>query len=157
MMTRVLTIGRWLLLVWGGVSFVAVLVVGVIALFVLRSQSHDRVETASPQDVRFVLNWCGLGEERIEQVIHGYVSARSGPGDYLDAHAIRISRVDLDELTSAADDRRQGWHRGDQLPKVLDDAVSFGGGAGPDPPWVPAAARRPTASISPPPLTADDL
>ncbi|HIP37931.1 MAG TPA: hypothetical protein EYG88_00790 [Desulfocapsa sulfexigens] len=51
--------------------------------------------TASKYDIRFVLNWCGLGEERAEEVLNSYISASSFGGDHIDAHAIRVSHVEL--------------------------------------------------------------
>jgi hypothetical protein len=79
---------------------------------------------ADRHDVRFVLNWCELGDERVEEVVESYQSARNITGDHLDAYAISISHVDEEELLAAAD---PGWTRGDELEGVLDDAVSFAG------------------------------
>ena len=55
------------------------------------------------------------------------VSARSFTGDHLDAYAIRITHVDAAELVSMGDDFGGRWYRGDDLPKILDDAVAFVG------------------------------
>ena len=38
------------------------------------------------------MNWCGLGDNRVEKVLHSHVSARSLTGDHLDAYAIKIYR-----------------------------------------------------------------
>jgi hypothetical protein len=89
--------------------------------------SHDKIDLASPKDVRFVLNWCELGDQKIEKVLHSYVSARSFTGDHLDAYAIKISRIDISELTSKTDNVSGRWYRGDHLPKVLDEAIAFVG------------------------------
>jgi len=80
---------------------------------------------ASPQDVRFVLNWCHLGESRIEEVLHSYKSARSLTGDHLDAYAIRISHVDISELKKDQDAFGQRWQRGDQAQGVVNNAIEF--------------------------------
>jgi hypothetical protein len=107
-----------------------------------------RVDQASPSDVRFVLNWCGLGDERIESVVHSYLSPRSGPGgsDYLDAYAIKITHVDTGELTEA-----QGWYRGDRLPPILDGAASFVGSWLHEVPWYPTESdlRSPNYYVYP--------
>ena len=73
------------------------------------------------------MNWCKLGEKRIDKIIHSYESSRSITGDHLDAYAIRITDVTIKELTANTDESHGRWYRGDQLPKVLDDAVSFVG------------------------------
>lgn len=73
---------------------------------------------ATKSDVRFVLNWCELGDQRIEKVINSYKSGRSFTGDYLDAYAIKITNVSNSELTT-----EKGWFRLDSLPKTLNDAV----------------------------------
>ncbi len=122
-MKRVLVIGKWLLIVWGVVSFIAaVLLVGFIA-FRVGPGNTDSKETASKHDVRFILNWCNLGDDRIEEVIHSYRSSRSFTGDHLDAEAIKISHVDIAELTK--DDFGSGWVRCDQADGVLKDAIEF--------------------------------
>jgi hypothetical protein len=126
MKSSLLTFGRWVLLVWGGFSLAAVLVLGAMAFN--NCTSSPRVDVATPRDVRFVLNMCGIGEERTERVIHSYESPTAMGGDHLDAYAILISKVDIAELTAMPDPRRasyRGWYRGDELPKVLEDAVMF--------------------------------
>jgi hypothetical protein len=125
MKVRLLTIARWSLLVWGGFS----LLVGLaIVLFVAAPGFQSKTDSASPKDVRFVLNGCRLGDERIERVVHSYVSSRSFTGDHLDAYAIKISHVELAELTKPTQSFDARWYPGNQLPKVLDEAVDFVGG-----------------------------
>lgn len=127
-MRRMLKIGKWILLAWGGLFLAgAVALVGMIA-YGIGVANRDRIDAASPRDVRFVLNWCNLGDNRIEKVIHSRVSARSLTGDHLDAYAIRINDVTVAELEASTNGFRGGWYRGDQLPTVLDDAVAFVGG-----------------------------
>jgi hypothetical protein len=114
------------LAVWGGLSLLAVIgLIAFLAYSFFGPGNRLEVDQATVRDVRFVLNWCGLGENRIENVVHSYVSPRSGPGgsDYLDAYAIKISHVDIQELTES-----RGWYRADKLPAVLDAAVTFMGG-----------------------------
>lgn len=85
----------------------------------------DKIDSASKKDVRFVLNWCELGDERIEKIIHSYVSSRSFTGDHLNAYEIQISHVSIAELTAKNDDLHGRWYRGDEVSGVLDDAVDF--------------------------------
>ncbi len=125
----------------GGLSLVSVIFIASIAAFQLGLGNQTKIDTASPHDIRFVLNWCKLGDQRTERVIHSHVSSRSFTGDHLDAYAIKISRVELAELTKETDDFRGRWYRGDQLPKVLDDAVGFVGGWLHEIPWFPSEAE----------------
>lgn len=125
-MKRLWPIANWLLIVWGVICFFGALVVGGLLVFRMGPGNTDSSQTASKHDVRFVLNWCRLGDERIEEVVHSYVSARSFTGDHLDAHAIRITHVDPSELTK--DDFGSGWARCDQVGGVLDDAIEFAEG-----------------------------
>ena len=110
-----------------------------IAAFGCRPASAASTKQASKEDVRFVLNWCTLGDDRIEEVVHSYVSSRSFTGDHLDAYAIRISHVDEAELKK--DDFGQGWTRCDQTTGVLNDALSFVQGWLPSKeiPWFPSS------------------
>lgn len=137
----------WLLLLWGGFSFVCVLAFVAFLAFKSRLDSQPRDDFASPHDVRFVLNWCGLGDDRIERVVHSHASSRDITGDYLDAYAIKISRLDLSEITSKTNDIDSRWYRGDQLPPVLDDAVKFTGECEGEVRWFPAEAELRSADI----------
>lgn len=87
-------------------------------------------KTASKHDIRHVLNWCELGEERTEEVLHSYISASSFSGDSLEAHAIRVTHVEEMELKQ--DEHGGGWYRGDELAGVLGDALGFVGE------WIPS-------------------
>ncbi|MBI3327709.1 MAG: hypothetical protein HYZ81_13540 [Nitrospinae bacterium] len=118
---------KWLLISWGALSLIGAISVGGFVAYRIGPGNRDRVDSASSSDVAFVLNWCNLGADRIEKVVHSYVSARSFTGDHLDAYAIKIKHIDVAELTASTDDFRGRWYRGDQLPKVLDDAVGFVG------------------------------
>lgn len=122
-MKRIWSILKWVLIVWGILCFVGAILVGGFLAFKLGPGNTDSSHTASRTDVRYVLNWCQLGDDRIEEVVHSYVSARSFTGDYRDAHAIRISRVDPAELKK--DDFGSGWTRCDQAQGVLGDALGF--------------------------------
>ena len=146
-MKRIFKIGKWILLVWGGVSLVrTVAIVGMIGCGI-GAANRTKTDKASSQDVRFVLNWCNLGDNRIEKVIHSHVSARSFTEDHLDAHAIKINNVTIDELTASTNRVGGQWYRGDQLPKVLDDAVSFVGGWLHEIDWFPSEAELRSSDI----------
>lgn len=127
MKTRVVAALRNLLLIWGGFSLLAIVGLGVFFAFQFGPGGKNQVDDASAEDVRFVLNWCGLGGSRIEKVVRSYVSSRSFTGDHLDAYAIKISRVDVAELAAKTGESAGGWYRGDQLPPVVSDAVEFVG------------------------------
>jgi hypothetical protein len=116
-------------------------VLAAVVAYQLAVGNRNKKDSASAQDVRFVLNWCGLGDQRIERVLHSHVSARSFTGDHLDAFAIKISRVDVAELSSKTNDFSGRWYRGDQLPQVLDEAVKFVGGWHHEIPWFPAESE----------------
>ena len=89
---------KWLLIGWGIVCLVGlVVIVGTVCSLI--DMGNTAISgAATKQDVRFVLNGCRLGDERIEEVVHSYQSARSFTGDHLDAYAIKISHVNATEL-----------------------------------------------------------
>lgn len=151
---RIWPLVNWLLIVWGAVSLIAVLIAGISIArrfsgyeSTLGSSNVDSSAKASKQDVRFVLNWCRLGDSRIEEVIHSYQSARSFTGDHLDAHAIRITNVSTDELV--ADDFGGGWVRCDKAQGVLKDALDFvtSWAGGDETPWFPPAEQLKSADF----------
>jgi len=116
-------IAKNLLMGWGVISALIVIALGGMFVFEFFIGNNDSNETASINDVRYVLEWCGLGSNRIEEVLHSHISARSLTGDHLDVHAIRISHVKLSELTR--DEHGGGWVRCDQASGVEDDAIKF--------------------------------
>ncbi len=135
-MTRFQLILNRFLIGWGLFCAACVIVLG-IAIAYQFGPGKVSTKTASKHDVRFVLNWCGLGEERAEEVLNSYISARSFTGDHIDTHAIRISHVELSELTQNSSG--EGWFRGDKVPDVVDSALNFVGQWIPseDFPWFP--------------------
>ncbi|MCX6935747.1 MAG: hypothetical protein NTZ01_06120 [Verrucomicrobia bacterium] len=111
---------------WGGISLVGVLFLAGFFAYQVGPGNRDKFEQASVKDVRFVLNWCGLGEKRTERVIHSYQSGRSFTGDHFDAYWIKISNLSIKELCPPQSGLGHGgWYRGDQLPKVPDEALQF--------------------------------
>lgn len=125
-MKRLWQIAKWFLIAWGIICFVAALLIGGSVAYQMGPVNSESSNLVSKHDVRFVLNWSGLGDERIEEVVHSYISSRSIGGDHLDAYAIRITHVELSELTM--DDFDRGWTRCDQAEGVLDDAIEFAEG-----------------------------
>lgn len=112
---------------WGGLCLVgAIVLLGLYRGRTATLLNVDAAGVATKQDVRFVLNWCRLGDDRIEELLHSYRSARSITGDHLDAYAIRISHVDFAELMP--DKFGSGWCRCDEVTGVLKDAVEFTSG-----------------------------
>jgi hypothetical protein len=118
-------ISRLILMIWGVISLLGVIIILGNFVYSFSLGNEGSADKATNSDVRFVLNWCELGDQRIEKVLHSYISARSFTGDHFDAYAIKISNVSIDELTTGDSVKIGKWYRGDQLPKLLDDAVSF--------------------------------
>jgi hypothetical protein len=138
-MKRLLSVLKWILLGWGTISLAVVIAIVVFAAVQMGLASRSTENMATASDVRFVLNWCRLGDDRIDKVVHSYRSSVSFTGDHLDAYAIKISHVSLDELNKKPDnDLDNHWYRGDQLPPILDKAVAFAGAfQGDEIPWFP--------------------
>ncbi len=129
-----------ILLIWGGIALVLFIGIGGYIIYALGPGNKNVINKVTVKDVRFVLNQIELGDERIEAVINSYVSSRSFTGDHLDAFAIKISHVDVAEIAEMKDRYREKWFRGDQLARVVDDAVSFIATAQWEIPWFPEEA-----------------
>ena len=126
-MKKTWSIIKWLLIIWGLISAAGLFsLAGLIAY-----QSFSHSDHANKKDVRFVLNWCRLGDERIEHVTESYESERSFTGDHLDAYAIKISHVDSSELQS------NDWQRVDKATGVYKEAIDFMSGWLHEVPWFP--------------------
>jgi len=125
-MKRFWPIVKLLLIAWGILCLIGAITLGGFIAYKMGPGNTDSSEIASKQDVRYVLNWCGLGDDRIEKVVHSYISSRSFTGDHLDAHAILITHVAESELKK--DEFGSGWTRCDQVAGVLKDAMEFAEG-----------------------------
>lgn len=134
-------------MVWGAISLIGIVGIGYYVLFSFGSGHQTEIDKATKSDVRFVLNWCGLGEERIEEVLNSHVSARSFGGDHHDVYRIRISHVDIEELTNLNSKRLDNWYRGDSLPFILDEALKFVGGWQHDMDWFPTEEKIRTSNF----------
>jgi len=110
-----------LLIGWGILCFIGAIVIGCILFYEFTLGNRPRIGSAGTKDVRYVLNWCRLGDNRIKKVIHSYQSSRSFTGDHLDAYAIKISNVSIKELSNS------DWCRGDKVKGILNDALTFTG------------------------------
>jgi hypothetical protein len=137
---KIFKITRQLLTIWGGISLVGVILIGSYLLYSMTLGNTNIKNKATKSDVKFVLNWCGLGDERIEKVDKSFTSARSFTGDHLDAYSIKISHVTIDELEKGNNGMGQ-WYRCDNLPKILDDAVTFIAGWEHETPWFPTEEK----------------
>jgi len=124
-MKRFTRIAKSIILVWGGISLLGVIVFAGFIAYQFSFGNRARTDVATSRDVRFVLNWCSLGAERIEKVLHSYQSSRSLTGDHLDAYAIKITHVDISELTLNTGDIERRWYRGDKLPQTINSAVDY--------------------------------
>ena len=115
---------KTILAVWSGVSGILLIIAVTYAAYGFTIGNKDRFDSASIKDVRFVLNWCELGDKRIESVLHSYESARSLTGDHVDAYAIKITNVSLSELEKPSHDYIK-WTRGDKLSGALKQGVEL--------------------------------
>ena len=144
---KILKICRLLLTIWGGISLLGVIIIVGYLFFSMTLGNTNVEDKATKSDVRFVLNWCGLGDQRIDQVLKSYTSARSFTGDHLDAYAIKITSVTLDELTNKDKFSSGQWYAMDSLPPILDEAVSFVSRWEEEIPWFPTESSLRTADF----------
>ncbi len=136
MKNKLFNIGKKALTIWGGISLIGLILILSYIAYSLTLGNKTVENKATISDVRFVLNWCRLGDQRIEKVTNSYVSGRSFTGDYLDAYAIEINKVTHKELTNI-----KGWYRIDSLPPILNDAVNMAIGWQHEIPWFPKLAE----------------
>lgn len=148
MRARILKFVKWFLLVWGGFSFVATIALGIYIVCWLRVSIHDKVDSASPHDVRYVLDGCHFSSKQVEQVVHSHIGSRGFlNGGYIDAFAIKISHVDEADFNPKRDAPNEHWFRGDQLPPVLDAAVRLVTGWHNEFPWFPTDAELRSSDV----------
>ena len=87
--------------VWG-----IICAIGLVLLIVKTTAQltpREKINEATNEDVEFVLNWTGLGSDRIQEVNNSYSSLMSFTGDHLEAYAIKISGLSLEELNKTSD------------------------------------------------------
>jgi hypothetical protein len=120
-MKKIKEIIKILMIGWGILCFIGAMVIACIIVYSFTFGNKPSIGKANRKDVRYVLNWCQLGDERITEVVHSYKSSRSFTGDHLDAYAIKISHVSIKELSNS------DWCRGDKVEGILNDALVFTG------------------------------
>ncbi len=125
---------RNLLAFWGALSLVLLTVAVLASAYFFSISGKPRDGRATKHDVRFVLNWPGLGEERIEAVVQSHESSVHFSGDHFTAYAIRMTTLSESELTSS---RR--WVRGDRTDALMAEAIRFVTEARHEAPWLPTA------------------
>lgn len=121
-MNRFQLIINRLLLGWG-ILCAGIVIVLAIAIAYQFGPGKISNRTASKHDVRYVMNWCELGDERIAEVLHSHISASSFSGNHIEAHAIRITKIEAGELKE--NNLGAGWFRGDEVSGVVNDALEF--------------------------------
>ncbi|MBL9159415.1 MAG: hypothetical protein JNJ70_18165 [Verrucomicrobiales bacterium] len=128
-MKRAWKIFKGFLLVWGAVTFIAFVVIGGNILYRTGTDYQPTNKPASKDDVKFVLHFCNLADDkidaRIEEVVHSYASPRSSTGNHLVGHAIRVSQLDASELVLNEVRGFGQWYRGDALDGVAKPAIDF--------------------------------
>lgn len=119
---------RTALAIWGACCLAVVVVLASHVVHALATFGAPRLDRAEADDVRFVLNWCELGDERIAEVVHSYESRTPLIADHLVAYAIRTTELDSRELDGSLPNqsgRPRLWRRGDRLDTLSADAIDF--------------------------------
>jgi hypothetical protein len=143
----ILKIIKTALTIWGAISLVGLIILAGYVYYSFGPGNKTIDDKASNNDVRFVLNWCRLGDERIEKVLNSHTSARSFSGDHLDAYSIKIKDIKIEELTSKTDTVGGRWYRGDMLPKVLSEALTSVCSWQHETPWFPTESEIRTSDF----------
>ncbi len=139
---KIRSVLKWFFVGWGILSFALALIIA--ALIARRfsdwPEAKPSVDVAQKNDVRFVLNWCGLGETRTEAVINSYTSPRSFTGDHVDAYAIKVRGLGPADMKPPAQSSDGGWVRCDQLDATSRDALRLAAAfsSSPDTAWFPS-------------------
>jgi hypothetical protein len=60
--------------VWGVISFLGVLIISGAIIWKAGPVNREKVDKVTKKDVGYILNWSGLGADRIIDVIHSYKS-----------------------------------------------------------------------------------
>jgi hypothetical protein len=135
-----------LLAIWGAFTLLFTVAAIGYVIYTFGVGNRTRIDSATIRDVQYVLNWCGLGADRIQAVTRSYVSSRNFNGDHLDAYAIKVSRLELSELTQPKESATGSWYRGDSIPSLVDEAYKFMGGRLYEVGWFPTEAELRTSN-----------
>ncbi|MGH9203640.1 MAG: hypothetical protein ACRD2A_20635 [Vicinamibacterales bacterium] len=57
-----------MLMAWGAISLIGLIAVSAYVGYQFGPGNRVEIDAATAQDVRFVLNWCELADDRIERV-----------------------------------------------------------------------------------------
>ncbi len=113
----------------GGMTLLFVGVATISALYYMSGDHAGDHSIVDKQDVHFVLNWSQLGEDRIKSVKHSYVSERSLTGDHIDAYAIEVTHISINELENKNAINSIKWTRGDKVEGIFfTDAIRLASG-----------------------------
>lgn len=93
------------------------------------------------------MNWCNLGDSRIVKVLHSYKSPIAFNGDNFKAYEIEISNISIDELTKDENSSVKQWYRGDQLPTIVSDAITFVSSMQNKSTWLPSSSQIKTSDF----------
>jgi len=113
-----------ILAIWGVISLILlVFASGGLYYYSPSGWRNDvQKDVATIKDVRFVLNWVELGDERIKEILHSSESKRSMTGDHNDFYVIKTNDISVEELTNT-----EMWMRGDKLLGVFESGVELVG------------------------------
>ena len=138
MKKTLLAVLKWYLIVAGAVAtLLFVFAVGSLA-YEFTFANKLQVNSAKPKDVRYVLNWAGLGNLEILSIPNSHESPSSFTGDHLTAYAIKVDGLTPESLKS---DGHRRWYRGDNLPPNLQEAVKMINSYRYSIPWFPQTSE----------------
>jgi len=113
--------------IWGYIAFAGLALI--LSLIVWQWLGPAKTAEASSQRTRVLLNWSGLGEERLQSVLHTYESALSGvEGDYAQAYAFKITEIPPDFLSRDTGAFDSPWQAFPLSNPILEDAFSLATG-----------------------------
>lgn len=101
--SRLRTAARDALATWGALSLIGLIAAAGFLAYSFYFPGTPLDDRASKDDVRFVLNRPGLGDERIESVVRSHESVVHVNGDHFVAYAIRVTSLSESELSAEKD------------------------------------------------------
>ncbi|HTO53925.1 MAG TPA: hypothetical protein VMR50_11110 [Myxococcota bacterium] len=114
-------------IVWSVFAVVCMSALGIFVYQVSHSfQQLRRMGSGAQPDPKQALDTSGLGAAKLEKIAHRFQSdtPKGQPGEKVtDIYALRLGDVDVDALMAQTSPAGAAWHRGDQLPPGLSDAV----------------------------------
>ncbi len=122
---RILKIAKTIILIWGIFSIFAIIMLGIYFLYESTIGNREKIDKATRNDVRFVLNWCEIGDENAIKVLKSYDSPHFFNGDYLTAYKIQIKKIDFEKVLKNSNHPNSKWYKSDQLPEILDETIKL--------------------------------